>query len=177
MTEPARLAAARDHGRGLINGQEGVTGIAVRRGWGEPVTMTRGVGGAGSGVKTVVGATRGAFGSYGRGVPMVIGPPNDTLSVLVRPSQATYAPRQRARGPMASSAGSPGTAGRATHVRSPRRAETVPSAPTSMRSAMRATSATGATTRPSRSDAEGTLGTNEPSTITVTSAASATGRG
>ncbi len=141
------------------------------------MSIARGVGGAGSGVKIVVGETRGAAGSNGGSVRTVIGcAPKASASVFVRASKATcVAPRQRASGASANSGGSLPASGRAAHARLPRVAFSVPSAATSTRSATRATTNAVAATCPPRSTAGGALGTNVPSTTTMTSAASAAG--
>ncbi len=79
----------------------------MRRGRGEPVSITRGVGDAGSGVNTVVGETCGAAESNGAGLLTAERGGNAIDSVFERVSNATcVAPRHRASGASSSSAGS-----------------------------------------------------------------------
>ena len=164
---------AGDAGAEVRSGHDGIAGIGVRRGRGEPVAITRGVGGAGSGVNTVVGATCGALGSYGGSARNDVVPPNVSASVFDRPSQRTSPPKQRASGASGTSAGSLRGTARAVHVRSPRATTYVPSPAASTRSAKRTTTSSGPTTCPSRSTAAGALGAKVPFTTTITSAASA----
>ena len=144
--------------------------MAVRRGRGEPTSIGRGDGGAGCGVKTVLGEACGASGTYDGSGLIVTAFGNASESVFERPSHVTCAPRQRASGVSSTSTGSPSVRLRALQVVSSRRAVTLPPR-TSTLLANRATSSTGTITWPPTSIAGGALGRNTPSTSTATRAA------
>jgi TolB-like protein len=146
----------------------------VRRGCGAPLSVLRGVGGGGEGVKTVVGATRGSVGSNGAGVAIAGAGPTRTVSVLVAVSKTALPPIPRTTAP-SSTYGMPfSTKATGTTTRVPLRSTATVAVAGSY--AARATSRTtigvsGATTRPARMRAGAELVTIVPFTTIVTASA------